>query len=299
MNYIIIDMEWNQPSKKEDTVTEPVPLYGEIIRIGAVKLDSGLDEKDRFHCCVLPKYYRRMNSAVGRVTGLRSVSMTYGQRFPDAYDAFLKWCGEDFAVLSWGSEDDKIMNANLAVHGIDRGRLPEFFDLQQIFAHKIAGNGRQYGIAAALEYYGLPADLKAHDALNDAVYAARIGRKMGFDKYLEGYEEMLRAAEEKKKEKYFFTYHRIESPEAAMSSRRITLCRCPLCRRIMKRGEYACVNDTLYVTRASCGRHGEFFVRLRLTLCPDKTYSVTRTIKRPSPEYIELYEKSLEKLIKM
>ena len=36
MNYIIFDLEWNQPADERSTVQDPVYLNGEIIDIGAV-----------------------------------------------------------------------------------------------------------------------------------------------------------------------------------------------------------------------------------------------------------------------
>lgn len=287
-------MEWNQPRGKVNTVTEPVPLHGEIIRIGAVKLSEDLKEISRHHGCVIPKYYKKMNSSVGKVTGLGSSAITYGQKFPDAYERFLRWCGDDCVILAWGGEDEKIMDANLAVHGISRDALPRFYDLQQIFAHRIAGDGRQYSLQAALEYYGMPMDLKAHDALNDAIYTARIGVKMRFPRFLAEYDDMLKAVEEMKSEKYIRTYLNISGVDEAMKSKKITLCRCPQCRRIMKREKYIFHRENIAISLAKCSQHGEYFVRIKMTECPDGTYAVTRKMKRLTAEYRELYDKKAE-----
>ena len=47
MDYIVLDLEWNQsPNGKEDSV-EHLPF--EIIEIGAVKLDEGFRQKGEFH----------------------------------------------------------------------------------------------------------------------------------------------------------------------------------------------------------------------------------------------------------
>ena len=50
MEYIILDMEWNQPISKSQYIKEPVNLVGEIIQIGAVKLDSNFCVTDIFKC---------------------------------------------------------------------------------------------------------------------------------------------------------------------------------------------------------------------------------------------------------
>ena len=41
MNYIIFDLEWNQPADERSTVQDPVYLNGEIIEIGALKVING------------------------------------------------------------------------------------------------------------------------------------------------------------------------------------------------------------------------------------------------------------------
>lgn len=287
-------MEWNQPSGKSNTVTEPVPLHGEIIRIGAVKVNENMQETDRFHCCVIPKYYKKMNSFVGKVTGLSGASISYGQKFPLAYKLFSEWCGEDCIILTWGGEDEKMMDANMAVHDID-GSHPKFYDLQQIFAYRILGNGKQYSLMAALEHFGLPVELKAHDALNDAVYCSRIGLSMDFSRYIGEYEEMLREAEEQRAEKYFSTYQNIKSPEEAMKSRRITFCGCPRCRRIMSRSKWVFCGETTAVSLCSCRSHGEYYVRLKMKRCPDGSYAVTKKFARLTEEYREFYLRSANK----
>lgn len=228
MNYIFLDMEWNQPNGKANTVMSTVPLHGEIIRIGAVKSADGTTLSDKFYSCVIPRYYKKMNYAVGRVTGLGTAAMTYGVKFTLAYEQFLEWCGEDCIILTWGGEDEKILEANLAVHGMDMKAHPKFCDLQIIFARRILCDGRQHSLQSAVEHYGIEMNLRAHDALNDAYYAACVGLKMGFADYLTQYADMIAEAERIRSEKYFRTYQNIRSASEAMYGRRIRTCRCPV-----------------------------------------------------------------------
>ncbi len=282
-------MEWNQPRGRANTVTSPAVLNGEIIRIGAVKYNSELKETDRYQGCVIPKFYKQLNHTVGRVTGLMSSSITYGIKFPVEYDRFLKWCGEDSIILTWGSEDEKIMEQNIAVHELDKGTLPRFYDLQLIYAYKVDGSGKRPGLTAVLEQYALPCDLKAHVALNDAIFAARVGIAINFTSYIDGYDAMLKDIEELKSEKYIRTYLNIPDRKSALRDRRIALCGCPVCRKIMKRSKFILHSKNAAVATASCAEHGDYFIRLKMTLCPDHTFAVTRRIKRLTAEYSELY----------
>ncbi len=294
MNYIFLDLEWNQPFGKAEIVTRSVPLYGEIIRIGAVKLDEAMNETDRFQGCVIPKYYKKMNRCVGKVTGLSGASITYGQPFSKEYERFEKWCGDDCIILTWGSEDERILDSNLAIHKMDRAH-PKFYDIQKIFAYKTMGTGKQYSLISAVEHLGLPAELKAHDALNDAVYCARVGVAMSFSEYIGGYEQMLREIEEYRSEKYFRTFMNVESVESAMKNKRIILCRCPVCRRIMKRSKWVFYNPTGVICCCECKNHGEYYSRLKMKKCADGTYAVTKKYTRMTEEYREFYNRNAAK----
>ena len=64
MNYIIFDLEWNQPADERSTVQDPVYLNGEIIEIGAVKLDDQFCPMDELRLYITPKYYTRMHQEI-------------------------------------------------------------------------------------------------------------------------------------------------------------------------------------------------------------------------------------------
>ena len=50
MNYIVFDLEWNQPYSNDISFMKrtKMPLTGEIIQIGAVKLNEKMDIVDHF-----------------------------------------------------------------------------------------------------------------------------------------------------------------------------------------------------------------------------------------------------------
>ena len=54
MNYIVLDLEWNQAVTKEKVIRKPFPLHGEIIQIGAIKLDAQLQELETLKLLVKP-----------------------------------------------------------------------------------------------------------------------------------------------------------------------------------------------------------------------------------------------------
>ena len=73
MDYIVLDMEWNQPWPGSPSAKKvlPVSIRGEIIQIGAVRLTTGGEVADEFQVMVRPKYYRHLNRRVSKLTGIK------------------------------------------------------------------------------------------------------------------------------------------------------------------------------------------------------------------------------------
>ena len=118
MQYIILDMEWNQPwpgsycSKK----ALPSPMRGEIVQIGAVRMTQEQQIADEFQILIRPQYFKKMNRKVASLTGIRdSVLREKGVSFPEAAAKFQTWCGEACVFLTWGFDDITVLRENLAV----------------------------------------------------------------------------------------------------------------------------------------------------------------------------------------
>ena len=177
MTYIVFDMEWNQPSSKEQKITEPATLYGEVIQIGAVKLNEQFNITDTFNQIVKPVYYVKMNSVVKKLTGIGDERLSSGIPFPEAYERFMDFCTDDFSLLSWGNDDIHVLKANMTIHGITTDRFPTTYNIQQIFGRQIAKTKKQISLERAIEMLDEPSYC-AHDALNDAISAARVCRHL-------------------------------------------------------------------------------------------------------------------------
>lgn len=66
MEYVIFDLEWNQPFANDISFMKRtgLPVSGEIIQIGAVKLDAKLELIDTFSMLIKPQYLTRMHKHV-------------------------------------------------------------------------------------------------------------------------------------------------------------------------------------------------------------------------------------------
>ena len=119
MNYIVLDMEWNQANSYSEMVKDPIMLTGEIVQIGAVKLDETFHAIDSFNQRVKPCYYLEINPLVAKVTKLTSDDLQKGSSFSDAFEQFSDWCGTDFQFLVWGTEDIRVLRKNMTLHDIE------------------------------------------------------------------------------------------------------------------------------------------------------------------------------------
>ena len=182
MEYIVLDLEWNQAVTREKVIRKPFPLHGEIIQIGAIKLSRQLEELDSFKLIIKPQYYTKMNHAVKKLTGIRSSDLAEGVSFPEGVERFRAWCGEEPCFLTWGSDDAAMLMDNLKLWQLDMAWIPATYNLQNIFNQQITGEKRQWSLAGAMEKLGIPQENRAHDALNDAVNTAAIVRALDMER---------------------------------------------------------------------------------------------------------------------
>ena len=76
MDYIIFDLEWNQPYSNDISFMKRarMPLTGEIIQIGAIKLNENLEIVDSFTMYVKPKYLPHMHKHVKAHTAINDMA---------------------------------------------------------------------------------------------------------------------------------------------------------------------------------------------------------------------------------
>ena len=133
MEYIVLDMEWNQALNFSEMVKDPVFLTGEIIQIGEIKLNQTLEVVDSFNERIAPQYYTELHPKVAEITKLSNRDLQKGKGFHTVFNSFCDWCGDDFVFLVWGTEDLRILRKNMDLHNIDTSFMPPCFNLQNIF----------------------------------------------------------------------------------------------------------------------------------------------------------------------
>ena len=102
MQYVIMDLEWNQSTDPEQT-NENLPF--EIIEIGAVKLNENLEQEDTFHRYIKPICYLELAPVVERMLPYNERNLEHGESFVEVMNEFFNWCGNNYIFCTYGDSD--------------------------------------------------------------------------------------------------------------------------------------------------------------------------------------------------
>ena len=304
MNYIVLDMEWNQPwpGSPSSRKVLPVQIRGEIIQIGAVRVTEDQQVADEFQVLIKPKYYRRLNRRVSKLTGIKEAQLRdEGLTMNEAMDAFRNWCGEDVIFLTWGFDDITILRENLLLYGIDDSWVGRWFNAQMIFNAQTDGSNAQKALKTAMEIFEIEPSRPAHDALGDAYHTAlicaRLDLKKGTAEYATALKEHVNGFHGAElpgciSRKVFYDY---ADKRAALSAMSGAENKCPTCGRQMLGSRWFAQPGKRYMDLATCPDHGKFLIRVRLSDQPDGTIRVSRLTYEATSEAAEAYARRAEK----
>ena len=304
MDYIVLDMEWNQPWPGSPSAKKvlPVRIRGEIIQLGAVRVTEDQTVADEFQVLVRPKYYRRLNSRVSKLTGIKESRLKEeGIGFAEAMEQFRAWCGGEVVFLTWGFDDITILRENLRLYGIDEEWTERWYNAQMIFNAQTDGTSSQKSLKTAMEIFDIEATRPAHDALGDAYHTALICARLDLKKGTREYGQALKEHEN--------GFHGAEMPgcisrrvfydyadkRAALSAMAGTENQCPVCGRQMLGSRWFAQPGHRYMDLATCADHGKFLIRVRLSDQPDGTVRVSRLTYEATSEAAKAYARRSEK----
>ena len=304
MNYIVLDMEWNQPwpGSPSSRKVLPVAIRGEIIQIGAVRVTEDQQVADEFQVLVRPKYYRHLNRRVSKLTGIKETRLKEeGVPFPQAMEDFRAWCGEDVIFLTWGFDDIGILKENLRLHGLEEGWTDRWYNAQMIFNAQTDGSTSQKALKKALEIFEIEPSRPAHDALGDAYHTALICARLDLARGAREYDEAVKSHEN--------GFHGAELPgciarhvyydfadrRAALSAMAGEENICPICGFRMLGSRWFAQPGHRYMDLATCPEHGKFLIRVRLSLQEDGLTRVSRLTYEATSEAAQAYARRAEK----
>ncbi len=187
MDYIVLDMEWNQPFSKNKKIAGNTLLKGEIIQIGAIKMNDGFEMTGSFNESIKPVFYKTINRHVREITGLTTAELKNCDGFKEVFNRFSAFCGDNYCLITWGNDDMPMLRDNMDAHGLDASALPKCYNLQSIFNSQISHESRQWSLSSAMEKLEIEQMYQPHDALSDAVNTAIIASKLDMQKGIEQY----------------------------------------------------------------------------------------------------------------
>ena len=304
MNYIVMDMEWNQPwpGSPSSKKVLPVQIRGEIIQIGAVRITEDGEVADEFQVMIRPKFYRHLNRRVSKLTGIKENRLRdEGIPFPEAMELFRSWCGEDIVFLTWGFDDIGILRENLQLFDMDTAFTDRWYNAQMIFNAQTDGSNSQKALKTAMETLGIEATRPAHDALGDAYHTALICARLDLPKGMAEYDEALKSHETGFHgaelpgciaRKVFYDYADKRAALGAMSGEENL---CPVCGARMLGSRWFAQPGHRYMDLATCPEHGKFLIRVRLSLQENGLTRVSRLTYEATTEAAEAYARRAEK----
>lgn len=294
MNYIVLDLEWNQSPLGKSGEVKSIPF--EIIEIGAIKLSENLQILDEFHKLIKPQVYLEMDANVSEIVQISMDELKKGEKFEDAIIAFQNWCGPDVTFCTWGSMDLVELQRNMRHYGFPTLDYRPFFfyDVQKLFAIFFEENKNMRTLSFASEFFHLKEDGNFHSAICDARYTAKIFQKFDLKK-AKKYMELdyfnppkCRADETYVSFKSYAKYISMEfkSKEQLLRAKHVKTTNCCICQQIASKKIDWFSNSTKinYYGVFYCKEHGYLKGKLRVKRSDDQQYFAVKTIKIISKE---------------
>lgn len=304
MNYVVVDLEWNQAMSSKSSVFNKLPIHlsGEIIEIGAVKLREDMSPGEEFTIDVKPVYFRRMHYKVKKITGFDKERLAHGIAFADALEQLRRWCGEDVTFITWGNDDQRIMEQNIIIHDLDWDWIAGWVNLQLIYNLQTGGDKNQKSLASAMEHFEIEQTRIAHDALGDAYNTALVASKLDMDEGLRQYPDAARilasrmpnhrpAAAEGPDALEHSCFDGYESKAAAFADSRISYLSCPCCGGETKAQKWINQGDQRYMNLYTCPEHGQYLVRAKFRKCrEDNTWIASKLVYEADEGMLDFYK---------
>lgn len=294
MNYIVLDLEWNQCPYGKEKENKNIPF--EIIEIGAVKLNDRRECIDKFSKLIKPTVYKEIHYYTKNMLSITMKDLKNGVSFTKAMGEFLEWCGDDYIFCTWGASDLIELQRNMEYYGMSplaEGPI-KFYDVQKVYSmlfeeDKTVRRSLEY----AVDRFDILKAAAFHRAKEDATYTARVMQYIRYDDMEHYYSiDTYHRPANKKKEVYaLFDNHskyisrEFSSKEEAMADREVISTRCYVCgKNARKKIRWFTGNGKLYFCQAYCEHHGWLRGKIRMKKTDNGKFYVIKTLRLVSGE---------------
>ncbi len=299
MNYIVLDLEWNQSNTGLEKEVSRLPF--EIIEIGAIKLsDTGVMISE-FCELVKPQVYHEMHHITSKLIHMQMEELERGDSFPEVAGRFLDWCGEEaYTFCTWGSLDLVELQRNMRFYNMTplSDRPIAFLDVQKLFSIAYEDRKSRRALEYAIDFLNIEKDIPFHRAFSDAYYTAKV-----LSCIQEAHPDVLRnvsydvfnppktGKDEIKVQ--FDTYMKYISrtfadKKEAFADKEVISSKCYLCHcNLRKKIRWFSPNARNYYCVAYCEKHGHLKGKIRVRKTEDGRIFVVKTTRFITKEEAE------------
>ena len=287
MNYIIMDLEWNQSSTGQEQVSKLLPF--EIIEVGAIKLNSDRKMVDEFSELIKPQVYHEMHRVTRKLIHLQMEQLEQGRSFTEVMRQFREWCGDDYIFCTWGPLDLTELQRNIRYYDLEPlsdGPI-KFLDVQKLFSIAYEDKKSRRTLEYAIDYLSIEKDIPFHRAFSDAYYTAKVLALLD-EEVLGNYSfDVFHLPKDKESEIHvmFETYAKYISrafPDKTqvLQDKTVMATKCYLCQKKLRRKIYwFSPNGKHYYSVSNCDKHGYMKAKIRIRKAEDGLVYVVKTEK--------------------
>jgi DNA polymerase III epsilon subunit-like protein len=301
MDYIVMDLEWNQNPYGKDHIHSDITF--EIIEIGAVKVNEDREIEDRYQQIIKPRIFKKLHYKIKEITQFTPEELNKGKDFRRAIVEFLEWCGDDYIFCTWGSMDLAELQKNMKHYGMERILdFPLFYiDLQKMFSLRYDDGHIKRTLSHAVEYLNIEETIPFHRALSDAYYTARVMKEMDFEKYKDRLSIDTFYSPRIKEEEVFVRFdtytkyisREFLSKEEMFEEKDVSEMRCNICDKMLKpKLKWFSDGGRMYYCLGECEEHGYVRGKIKIKKVDDEAFFVIKIMKSTDEEGANsIYEK--------
>lgn len=287
MNYIVMDLEWNQSSTGKENTVATLPF--EIIEIGAVKLNSDRKMVSEFSRLIKPQVYKTMHQITGKLIHLQMQQLQSGDPFEVVYSDFKDWYGDNPFFCTWGPLDLVELQRNIRYFdfpNLANGPFA-FLDVQKLYSIAFDDEKMRRSLEYAIDDLGIEKDIPFHRAFSDAYYTAKVLELIPEDILSRCSYDVFHLPVDKNHEIHtvFDDYAKYISrafPDRyhALDDKEVMSTNCYLCNKAnRKKINWFTTNNKHYLSVSVCPTHGLMKAKVRLRKSESGELYVVKTIK--------------------
>lgn len=293
MNYVVLDLEWNQPDKN-DAVNSELPF--EIVEVGAILLNENRQTIGEFTQIVKPVVYKEINRVTGKLIQLHMKELKQGKPFVQTMKDFFEWCGEDYVFCTWGTQDLTELQRNMQYHKMNALASSPFpyLDIQKLFSIAYDKDRKvRRSLEYAVDYLQMEQDIPFHRAFSDAYYTAKVMSSIQDPSVFENYSYDVFHVPRRREDEIHVLFHdymkyisrEFADKSFAMQDKEVISTKCYLCNKnLRKKIRWFAANPKHFYSVSVCEKHGLMKGKIRLKKTENGGVYVVKTQKFISEE---------------